>query len=104
MLQLPEPPYYAVIFTARTGTNLDGYAEMSESLRLEAEKMKGFLGIESAGDGFEITVSYWKSLEDIETWTRNSDHVIAKKWGKETGYLETRSQICLVEKNYGHSK
>jgi heme-degrading monooxygenase HmoA len=104
MIQLPDPPYYAVIFTAQTGDNLEGYAEMSESLRIEAEKLPDFLGIESAGEGFEITVSYWKSMEAIQIWKTNANHLVAKKWGLETGYLETRSQICLVEKKYGHSR
>jgi len=57
--RLPEPPYYAVIFTSARTDGDNGYAQRSqEMLRLAAEQ-PGFLGVDSirGADGFGITVS-----------------------------------------------
>lgn len=101
----PEPPYYAVIFTAKTmGGDLEGYAETSALMRKLAEKEVGFLGIESVGEREEITVSYWKDLDAIKSWKFNTDHQIAKAKGRKDWYQKYISRIAKVEKEYGFEK
>ncbi len=64
----PAPPYYAVIFTSvRTGVDNDGYAQTAGRMVELASSQPGFLGVESAREDAGITVSYWRSLEDIKT-------------------------------------
>jgi heme-degrading monooxygenase HmoA len=102
MIKTPQPPYYAVIFSAQTSEQNDGveYSSMSDELRKQAELIDGFIGIESAGEGREITVSYWKDLESIDQWRKNSLHIQAKNWGKEKGFDWYQSRICKVEREY----
>ncbi len=68
---LPEPPYYSVIFSSqRSDKDADGYGHMGERMLELAATQPGYLGVESARgeDGFGITVSNWESLESIAAW------------------------------------
>jgi heme-degrading monooxygenase HmoA len=77
--ETPEPPYYAVIFTSlRTGGD-NGYAAMADEMNELAKQQPGYLGFESAREGLGITVSYWRSLEDIKKWKANERHLFAPK-------------------------
>lgn len=91
---------YAVIFTSRKKPNADGYDEMSKKMLELAAQQAGFLGVESArgADGFGITISYWKSLEDIKRWKGNSEHRQAQRLGKSEWYLEYDLRITKMEK------
>ncbi len=100
----PEPPYYAVIFTANMTNNQEGYHELAEEIRLLSEQQSGFLGMESAGEKFEITVSYWKSLEDIRSWKQQSDHLVAQKNGQDKWYANYKVRITKVERDYSFEK
>ncbi|MAY83631.1 MAG: antibiotic biosynthesis monooxygenase [Flavobacteriales bacterium] len=99
----PKPPYYAVIFTAVRTDIDDDYAATSKLMRELAAKVDGYLGIETAGDGEEITVSYWRDLEAIQEWRSNTDHKIAKEKGRKDWYKAYISRIALVEREYGFS-
>ena len=61
---LPEPPYYAVIFSSlRNGEDDAGYIAASDRMVELAAQQPGYLGVETVrgADGFGITVSYWAS-------------------------------------------
>ena len=96
----PEPPYYAVIFTSRRTAGDRGYAAAAERMVELASRQAGFLGIESVRDesGEGITVSYWRALEDIESWRRDEEHLSAQRAGRATWYAEFRLRICRVER------
>ena len=66
-----------------------------------AFQQPGFLGVESARENLGITVSYWESLEAIQTWKQNSTHLIAQQHGKERWYEAYKVRICRVEYEYG---
>ena len=70
----PEPPYYAVIFTAQRTDVEAGYGETAERMVELASARPGFIGVESTRDagGLGITVSYWRTLEDIAAWKRHT--------------------------------
>ena len=97
-----EPPYYAVIFTSKKNLNDDGYSEMAKRMELLSAAESGFLGIQSARgeDGLGITVSYWKSLEDIRKWKSHLDHREAQAKGKSHWYQGYEVRICKVERQY----
>lgn len=97
----PEPPYYAVIFTSYRTEGDNGYNDMAEKMLKLASEQPGFLGVESARDGVGITVSYWKDLESIDLWKQNSQHMQAKKKGKEAWYSEFKLRIARVESEAG---
>src|SRR5579871_6048944 len=97
----PKPPYYAVIFTARRTPGDNGYGETVARMRTLAEQQPGFLGLESAGEDFEITVSYWTDTESIARWRRNVDHAEAQKRGRKDWYSLFRVRVSKVEREYG---
>lgn len=100
---LPEPPYYAVIFSSLRTPGDDGYAHMAERMVELAAGQPGFLGVESTrgGDGFGITVSYWTTLEAIANWRADAEHQVAQETGKARWYQHYELRVALVEKAYG---
>jgi heme-degrading monooxygenase HmoA len=79
----PTAPYYAVIFTSLRTEGDNGYSSMADEMDELAKQQEGYLGIESARNDLGITVSYWRSLEDIKNWKANSRHLFAQKQGRE---------------------
>ncbi len=82
--QTPEPPYYAMICTSLRTSRDAGYAEMAERMVELAGSMPGFLGAESVrgADGFGITVSYWRSEEEIRSWRDHAEPRVAQERGR----------------------
>ena len=99
-----ELPYYAVIFTSKRTEIDENYSEMATKLVELAQSQGGFLGIESARNEIGITVSYWKTLEDIKNWKQNLDHLDAQKLGVSKWYENYTVRIALVEKEYSFEK
>lgn len=93
-------PYYAVIFTNTRTDGDNGYEAMSKRMEELAKQQPGFLGIESARDNLGITISYWKTLEDIANWKANAAHLVAQKKGKKDWYSWYKTRICKVEREY----
>ena len=79
---------------------------MAERMVELAQDQNGFLGIESSrgNDGFGITVSYWKSQEDIAEWRANSEHKMAQEFGRSKWYESFSIRICKVEREYSFKK
>ena len=100
---LPEPPYYAVIFSSQRTEGDNGYGAMADRMVELASSQPGFLGIESARgeDGFGITVSYFDSLENIAAWKRNAEHGQAQAQGHKVWYEHFELRIAKVERAYG---
>lgn len=99
----PAPPYYAVIFPSQRADADRGYSQVAERMVELAATMPGFLGIESARnpDGFGITVSYWRSEEDIRDWKAQAEHRAAQEAGKKTWYVDFCVRVAKVERAYG---
>ncbi|MES9996144.1 antibiotic biosynthesis monooxygenase [Desulfovibrio aminophilus] len=98
---VPDPPYYAVVFTSLLSGVEEGYAEMAEELLRLASEQPGFLGAESAreADGTGITVSYWESLEAIENWRDHPRHQVAQAMGGKLWYEAFATRVCRVERH-----
>ncbi len=93
-------PYFAVIFTS-THHELDAdYAGLDEILMDKARTLGGFLGMDSARSEFGISVSYWESLEAIQRWKQDMDHIEAIQKGIAKWYERYNVRICKVERNY----
>jgi heme-degrading monooxygenase HmoA len=101
---MPEPPYYAVIFTSERTDGDNGYAEMSDRMVELAAKQEGYLGVESARKEIGITVSYWRDLESIRKWKENTEHTIARNKGRSQWYKSFRVRIAKVERDYEYLK
>jgi heme-degrading monooxygenase HmoA len=96
----PNTPYYAVIFTSLRTEIEEGYQEMAEEMVRLAALQPGYLGHESARDTLGITISYWESLESIQQWKVQSDHLLAQKFGREKWYSAYSTRIAKVERDY----
>ena len=102
----PKPPYYAVIFTS-INADVD-HAERTEMYHRMVElaaTYDGFLGIEPARntDGSGVAAIYWKDTDSIAAFSRDPEHLIAKKKGREIWYSHYMIRICKVERQYGRS-
>ena len=100
----PKPPYYAVIFTSILEGETISYTNMSAKMVELAQKQDGFLGIEAVRSEVGITVSYWNSLNAIQKWKQNLDHIEAMKKGRSTWYKKFKVRISKVERDYEFEK
>ena len=100
--QLPEPPYYAVIFSSQRTATVGEYDTTAQRMAELAHQQPGFLGLESTrdGSGFGITVSYWNSLEAIAAWRAHGEHQIARETGRRDWYSHYALRVARVERAY----
>lgn len=97
---LPEPPYFAVIFTSLRSAVDAGYADMDRRMVELARRQPGFLGIESARqDRFGITVSYWRDEASIQAWKNDVEHQEAQRLGREQWYSRYALRVARVERD-----
>lgn len=104
MTPIHETPYYAVIFTSTYHHLDDEYEGLDARLISIAEKIDGFLGMDSARGDFGISISYWKTEAAILEWRQNADHQIAMKNGIDKWYKYYSVKVCKVERNYEYSR
>ena len=102
--RLPQPPYYAVIFSSRrNGHGEADYAAAADAMFELVQKQPGFLGAESARDaqGFGITVAYFDSEENIRAWRNHAEHAATRERGKREWYEHFEVRVAKVERAYG---
>ena len=107
LVQTPEPPYYAVIFTSkRSATDDSGYAAVAQRMVDLGSRYDGFLGIESVrgADGVGITVSYWRDEAALLAWKRDTEHQKAQRGGRDAWYERFEVRIARVERAYGFAR
>lgn len=99
---LPDPPYYAVIFTAQRTATDQGYDAMATQMVEMAAQQAGYLGHESTRDdaGLGITVSYWQDEASLVAWKDVAQHLLAQKLGKTRWYEHYTLRIAKVERAY----
>lgn len=102
LANLPQPPYWAVIFTSVLG-DATGYAQTADRMAELAAAQPGYLGVESVrgAEGVGITVSYWSSPDAIRQWREHADHLTVQAAGKARWYRAYRIRVCQVERAYG---
>lgn len=102
--RLPQPPYYAVIFTSiRTDVDDEGYGETAKWMSDLAAKQPGYLGQDSTArdeEGLGMTVSYWRDEDSIRAWKNNLDHTAARNAGREKWYKSYTLRVARVERAY----
>ncbi len=99
----PTPPYFAVIFSSlREGAD-PAYERTAERMLALAAEQPGYLGVESVrdGDGFGITVSYWRDESSIQRWRLHAEHAEARRRGREDWYRHFELRVARVERAHG---
>jgi heme-degrading monooxygenase HmoA len=102
--RLPQPPYYAVIFSSRRrGGEGDGYAEAAARMEELVRDQPGFLGAESTRDdeGFGITVAYFEDECSIRGWREHVEHAQTRQRGRDEWYRHFEVRVAKVERAYG---
>jgi len=100
---LPEPPYYAVIFSAkRSDEDEPGYSAMAARISELALAHPGCIGMETTRneDGIGITVSYFRDEAAVLSWKADTKHLIAQQLGKNRWYSHYRLRVAKVERHY----
>jgi len=99
---MPEPPYYAVIFSSQRTEGDNGYGEMAQRMVALAEQQEGCIGVETTADrsGFGITVGYFRDEAAVLAWKNNEKHLAAQKRGKEVWYEKYKLRVAKVERGY----
>ena len=88
---------YAVIFRAEINELDEGYLEIAKRLRNLAVSKYGCIDFISLTEGNkEISISYWKTKEEIEKWKKDPEHIQAQGLGKEKWYKSYTVQIAEV--------
>jgi len=102
---LPEPPYYVVVFASKLATENTGYAQAAQRMMELAVKQEGFLGVDSVREGNAgITVSYWKDESSILNWKKQQEHMLAQKAGRSQWYDEYSLHVAKVERSYNFKR
>lgn len=97
IVRLPAPPYFAVIAPAVHRDDITGYPQMATRALESASTLDGFHGIEMCYQpGFSLAVSYWESLEAIDTWRNHHRHQQAKAQGKSRWFDQYATRIAQV--------
>lgn len=92
---------YAVIFKAEIKELNDEYSSMALQLRNLALQEYACIEFTSVTEGMnEITISYWKNLEDIKKWKQDPKHLIAQDLGRKQFYQSHKVQIVEILREY----
>jgi heme-degrading monooxygenase HmoA len=80
--------YVVTFFTEIHESAAEEYEAWSRKMQDLARSQPGFLGFEAVRqkDGKGISVSFWKTLKDIESWKNHPEHVKVQKIGREKFY------------------
>lgn len=108
LLRTPEPPYYVVISTnIHHGNDYKEYTELLDKTFLEANKNKGYLGMDTThetldtGEVYSVAAIYFTALEALNDWRSNKKHMAVKKGARKRWFNEHNIRICQVLEHYG---
>jgi heme-degrading monooxygenase HmoA len=97
----PEEVYAVIFKSIKVMPLSDDYTEMKVHLMDLAKQQPGFIGKETftAPDGRSLSISYWRSLDAIERWKHNSEHMIAKS-KRDSFYKTYKIEVCKLLSSY----
>lgn len=73
-----------VLFIAKVKNLNKEYEEYNNNLFKSAKNLPGFISIDTEQiDDIEITTSLWRSKEDVINWSKDPEHIEAKKRSNE---------------------
>jgi heme-degrading monooxygenase HmoA len=92
---------YAVIFKARINKLDSQYQATAKRLRELATRefaCRDFFSVTE--NDFEISISYWDSLDDIQAWRDNQEHFMAQAMGASRWYRSVEVDVVELIRNY----
>jgi heme-degrading monooxygenase HmoA len=92
---------YAVIFKARINRLDDEYQATTKKMRELAKKEYACRDFVSFTENdYEISISYWDSLDDIQAWRENPDHLKAQTLGAGRWYRSIEIEVVELVRNF----
>lgn len=92
---------YAVIFRAKVAEMDEEYSRTAERMRQLAIEKYGCTGFTSVTeDDEEISISYWKTQEQIKAWKNDAEHIAAQELGKSKWYRRYKVQVVEIVREY----
>ena len=82
------------------------YLEFSKEILENINPQNRFIEVESYREksGKGVTISYWKSIADIQEWREHSAHLRVQKYGRDLAYFNYPNKICEVQREYNFKK
>ena len=81
------------------------YLDIAASLRLELDKIEGFISIERFQSLYDpekvLSLSFWKNEESVAAWRNLEAHRLAQSKGREYIFRDYRLRIANVNRDYG---
>lgn len=100
-----EQKTYAVIFSSkRLDDNYELYYQHNDALEAKIKSLPGYIkhfGIRHPETHQGVTVAYFDSLEAIDQWRKDEEHMAAKKLAKSHFYENYNLEITEVIDKYG---
>jgi len=95
----------AVIFEAVPAEGqMKVYLDIAAGLRLELEKIKGFISIERFESlytpGKVLSLSFWENEEAVAQWRNTELHRNAQMMGRKSVFDDYRIRVASVERDY----
>lgn len=88
---------YAVIFKAKVKEVDEEYFSMARKMRKIAFEDYGCIDfISVCEENTEISISYWKDLENIKKWKEDKEHLKAQELGRTKWYESYMIEISEV--------
>lgn len=92
---------FAVIFRAELSDSCPDYSALAGRLRELAVRKYGCVEFCSCTErNHEVTISWWKTLEQIERWKQDSEHRRAQELGRSGIYRSYRVQVVEIIRDY----
>ncbi|ENV31532.1 antibiotic biosynthesis monooxygenase family protein [Acinetobacter gerneri] len=92
---------YVVIFKAHINILDDEYFQTAKILREKALNHFNCQKFEAISEqAFEIALSYWNSLDDIQAWKKDAEHIVAQQQGNTRWYEGYSVEICEIHHQY----
>ena len=92
---------YAVIFRAKIDKIDKQYTQIAERMRQLAFEKYGCIEFTSVTENNEeISISYWKTQEQIKNWKEDAEHIVAQEFGKTKWYKSYKVQVIEILREY----
>ncbi|MCH9690456.1 MAG: antibiotic biosynthesis monooxygenase [Gammaproteobacteria bacterium] len=92
---------FAVIFTAKPGTQDQHYSAMAKQMRERAFTHYGCLEfVDASADGREVAISYWPDMQSILAWKKDTAHTKAQTLGREKWYTGYKVEVVEIKRSY----
>jgi len=83
----------------------DEYLDIATDLKIQLEKMDGFISIERfaslSEEGKVLSLSFWRDEAAIEAWRNLEAHRFAKDKGRAGVFSDYRLRVANVSRDYG---